>query len=149
MSADPRTRRRFLKMVAQGGALAGAASLGVGCSGAGGLGGSYAAGNVSAFPVGTLQALSSGPVAVGHDAGGVYAMSLICTHAGCDIGLRGTVSASGVVCNCHGSRFDPQGNPLAGPARGPLEHFEVTVDTAGAIAVNTDVVVAASVRVAV
>jgi Rieske Fe-S protein len=144
MSADPRTRRRFLEMVAQGGALAGAASLGVGC---GGLG-TYAAGNVSAFPAGTLQALSSGPVAVGHDAGGLYAMTLLCTHAGCDIRNRGTVSASGVVCDCHGSRFDAQGNPQAGPARSPLEHLEVTIDASGAVTVNGDVVVAESVRVA-
>jgi Rieske Fe-S protein len=148
MSADPRTRRRFLEMVAQGGALAGASSLGVGCSGTGGLGGTHAAGNVSAFPVGTLQALASGPVAVGHDGGGLYAMSLICTHAGCDIGMQGTVSASSVVCYCHSSQFDAQGNPLAGPARGALEHLEVTVDASGAITVNGDVVVAPSVRVA-
>jgi nitrite reductase/ring-hydroxylating ferredoxin subunit len=147
MSARPRTRRRFLEMVAQGGALASAASLGVGC-GAGGLGGTYAAGNVSAFPAGTLRAFSSDPVAVGHDAGGIYAMSLICTHAGCNIAMQGAVSASGVVCNCHGSRFDAQGNRLAGPARTPLDHLAVTIDASGAVTVNGDLVVAASVRAA-
>jgi Rieske Fe-S protein len=131
-------------MVAQGGTLAGAAALGVGCGT--GLGGTYAAGKVSDFPVGTLQALSSAPLAVGHDAGGLYAMSLICTHAGCDMAMRGTVSASGVVCRCHGSQFDAQGNPLAGPARTPLDHFEVTIDASGAITVNADMVVAESVR---
>jgi cytochrome b6-f complex iron-sulfur subunit len=147
MSCQASPRRRFLQVLAQGGALAGAASLGVGC--AGGPSGPYDGGNVSALSVGTLRALSTGPVAVGRDANGVWAMTLICTHAGCDMASQGQVSDSGVSCGCHGSFFDAQGNPLGGPAHAPLDHFEVTIGAAGEITVNADNVVAESVRAAV
>jgi nitrite reductase/ring-hydroxylating ferredoxin subunit len=143
MSDEPCRRRRFLEVVAQGGVLAGAAGLGIGCGG--GLSGSYAAGNVSQLEVGQLVAVSGAPLAVGRDAGGVWAMSLVCTHEGCD----GSVEAGGVFCACHGSRFDVQGNPPAGPARAPLQHYHVTVDASGALTVNTDAPVPESVRTAV
>jgi cytochrome b6-f complex iron-sulfur subunit len=149
MSSDLRAcagRRRFLQVLARGGALAGAASLGIGCGG--GLSGTYAGGNVKDLPVGTLTALSGEPLAVGRDAQGVYAMSLICTHAGCDMASPGSVSSE-VVCPCHGSRFDANGNVLQGPAQTALEHFEVTIDTAGAISIDADVPVDAGARAAV
>jgi Rieske Fe-S protein len=147
MSCQASPRRRFLQVLAQGGALVGAASLGVGCGG--GPSGPYDAGNVSALAVGTLQAISTGPIAIGRDASGVWAMTLICTHAGCDMATRGSVSDSGVSCGCHGSVFDTQGNPVGGPAQSPLEHFEVTISATGAITVNADVTVAETVRAAV
>jgi len=147
MSSPLSPRRRFLQVVAQGGALAGAACLGVGCGT--GLSGTYAAGNVSAVAVDTLQAISAGPLAIGRDAGGLYAMTLICTHAGCDMASQGSVSFQGVSCNCHGSQFDANGNRLAGPAQSPLEHYEVTIDTAGAITINADVSVVETTRTAV
>jgi cytochrome b6-f complex iron-sulfur subunit len=148
MSSSSCTRRRFLSVVAHGGALAGAAALGAGC-GVGNPTGSYAAGNVSALQVGTLQAISAGPLALGRDAEGVYAMTLICTHAGCDMASDGSVSASGVICDCHGSRFDANGNPLSGPAQSPLEHYEVTIDGTGAITIDADVTVGETTRTAV
>jgi len=137
-------RRRFLQMLAQGGAVAGAASLGIGC-GAGG--GPAVVGNVSSLAVGSLQAVSSDAIVLGRDAQGVYAMSAICTHSGCDMsGGQGTVSASGIFCNCHGSAFDADGNVLQGPARSALEHYAVTIDGAGQITVDTSQVVAAATR---
>jgi Rieske Fe-S protein len=144
MSNDTCPRRRFLQVVAHGGVLAGAASLGVGCGLQ--LGGTYPAGNVSQMADPSLQAISGGPVAVGRDAGGLYALSLICTHAGCDMSSQGQVSKSGIVCLCHGSRFDVNGNVVNGPAQTALEHFEVTVDAAGAITVNASMTVAESTR---
>jgi Rieske Fe-S protein len=75
-------------------------------------------------------------------------MSLICTHAGCDISVRGSVSAQGVVCYCHGSTFDANGNVLGGPASGPLEHFAVSLDAAGQITIDTNTTVLESTRTA-
>jgi len=51
----------------------------------------------------------------------VYALNLVCTHLGCTV----NVTATGLVCPCHGSRFDRQGNVLEGPADRPLERYEV------------------------
>jgi Rieske Fe-S protein len=147
MSSPPCHRRRFLAVVARGGVLAGAASLGVGCGSS--LSGTYPAGTVSQLQVGELLAISGAPLAIGRDSGGVYAMTLICTHAGCDMASQGAVSSQGVACYCHGSQFDVNGNAISGPARSSLEHYEVTVDAAGALTINADVTVAETTRTAV
>jgi Rieske Fe-S protein len=44
------------------------------------------------------------------------ALSLVCTHLGCTV----TVTPGELHCPCHGSRFDHQGQVLAGPASRPL-----------------------------
>lgn len=51
----------------------------------------------------------------------VYALSLVCTHLGCSV----TVTADGLVCPCHGSRFDRAGRVLHGPADRPLSRLEL------------------------
>jgi len=45
------------------------------------------------------------------------AMPLVCTHLGCRLAVTAT---GGFACPCHGSRFDRDGNPVAGPARARL-----------------------------
>ena len=111
--------------------------------------GDVAAGNVSAVPVGTLETVGSEPVCIARDSGGVYAMTLTCPHAGCDIGQTGSVSPQGLVCGCHGSEFDANGNVVRGPASQPLDHFAVTVDASGNLSINGTEVVAASQRLKV
>jgi Rieske Fe-S protein len=146
MSNDSTSRRRFLAVVTQGSLALGTARLGVGCSSSSGIGGKYAAGNVSTLQVGDLRVAPSGPLAIGRDAGGVYAMTLICTHNACDMSTRGAVSSQGVVCNCHGSQFDVDGNPVSGPAHTPLQHYEVTIDASGNMTIDGDVEVSESTR---
>ncbi|MEK7406688.1 MAG: Rieske 2Fe-2S domain-containing protein [Acidobacteriota bacterium] len=51
-------------------------------------------------------------VAVFRDAGGVYAISTICTHLGCVV----KPIPEGFECPCHGSRFAPDGSVTKGPA---------------------------------
>ena len=55
------------------------------------------------------------------DGGGVYALSLVCTHLGCTV----TLAAQDLTCPCHGSRFDRQGQVLNGPADRPLQRLQV------------------------
>jgi Rieske Fe-S protein len=64
-------------------------------------------------------------------------MTLTCTHQGCNIASGGTVSAQGIECGCHGSRFDVNGNVTRGPAESPLQHFAVSVDGAGALTIHS------------
>lgn len=45
------------------------------------------------------------------------AISLFCTHLGCRLAVA---APGGFACPCHGSRFDREGNPVAGPARARL-----------------------------
>lgn len=51
--------------------------------------------------------------------------SSYCTHLGCRIK---TLEDSKLVCPCHGSMFDLNGNPLKGPAVKPLEKLEFTIN---------------------
>lgn len=96
--------------------------------------------------VGSLAPVGDQAVVLGRDAGGLYAMTAICTHAQCNIRDSGTVSASGLSCGCHGSQFDANGNVIQGPATSPLRHFEVLIETDGTITINADKEVASSVR---
>jgi Rieske Fe-S protein len=111
--------------------------------------GDVAAGNVSGLSVGTVRALDAEPACICRDAKGVYAMTLTCPHAGCDIGQSGTVSAQGLVCACHGSRFDANGGVQQGPATQSLDHFSVTVDAQGNLTVHGGEIVSADQRLAV
>ena len=55
--------------------------------------------------------------------GKVYAVSIICTHAGCKVVAEKTE----LVCNCHMSYFSPyDGAAPSGPARLPLTRYVVT-----------------------
>jgi Rieske Fe-S protein len=85
-------------------------------------------------------------VAVGRDGSGLYALTLTCTHAGCNMAVDGSVSPNGIDCACHGSQFDANGKVTRGPAQEALTHYAVTVDASGAVTVHGDQTVAATVR---
>lgn len=78
------------------------------------------------------------------DATGIYAMTAICTHMGCTVGVPvGTT----ISCPCHGSQYDLGGGNVVGPATQPLVHFQVTEATPGGqLVVNPATTVAASTR---
>ena len=127
--------------------LGGAGALAIRCGGMGGsLQAEVPAGNASSLTAGTLRAVAGQGVAIGRDARGIYALSLICTHEGCDISQGGFVSGSGIQCPCHGAIYDAQGNVLGGPAHGALVHFAVTEDGSGALTIHTDQQVPESTR---
>jgi len=111
--------------------------------------GDVSAGSVSAIAVGSIVPITGISACIARDARGLYAMTLTCTHAGCDMSSRGRVSKTGIVCNCHGSEFDENGAVVAGPASAPLQHYEVTVDGGGTITVHGGIPVEATVRVPV
>jgi len=51
-------------------------------------------------------------------AGDAHAYSAVCPHAGCIVHWNPTEESWD--CPCHGSRFDPQGHVVNGPANSPL-----------------------------
>jgi Rieske Fe-S protein len=133
-------RRRFLQILA--------ASPLVACSGGSGAPASFglvSAGNVSGTSVGTLSVVPNAPAVLARDSAGLYAMTITCTHDGCDV----TPTGGTLYCPCHGSRFDSNGNVLQGPAGTALVHFAVSLDANGGIFVDGSQQVAASVRVAI
>lgn len=51
----------------------------------------------------------------------IYALSLICTHLGCTV----NVTPDQLICPCHGSIFDRDGQVLEGPSNRPLERMRI------------------------
>jgi glycine/D-amino acid oxidase-like deaminating enzyme/nitrite reductase/ring-hydroxylating ferredoxin subunit len=76
---------------------------------------------------GKLMNLDGKKVAAYRDAQGVVTLcSPVCTHLKCIVGWNGAESTWD--CPCHGSRFRPTGEVLAGPAEEPLEKLPVPVN---------------------
>jgi cytochrome b6-f complex iron-sulfur subunit len=67
------------------------------------------------------------------DGGEVYAISAICTHLGCTVAAQ---EGGGFFCPCHGSRFDPAGAVVGGPAPRPLTHLELSISPDGQLVVD-------------
>lgn len=61
--------------------------------------------------------------------GGYVALSPICTHQGCTVGVQG----ARLVCPCHGSTYDRRGRVLRGPAPSPLRSFPVETEPDGTL----------------
>ncbi|HEX8084891.1 MAG TPA: FAD-dependent oxidoreductase [Solirubrobacteraceae bacterium] len=73
-------------------------------------------------PPGEARVVRSGLGKIGvyrDEEGGLHSVSLRCTHLGCL--TKWNDAERSWDCPCHGSRFDPDGNVLAGPAVRPLE----------------------------
>jgi Rieske Fe-S protein len=134
--ADGVSRRRILGLSC----LACAGAAGCGQPGGSQPTGPIAAGKVKDVPVGTFRVM--GEIVLARDAGGLYAMSAICTHAGCPT----RTTAAGLYCPCHGSYFDHDGQVTRGPARASLPHFQIDVSTEGLITVQASAIVAPETR---
>ena len=68
-----------------------------------------------------------------------YALSAVCTHLGC---IANWKPEDGIVaCPCHGSKFDLEGNVIAGPAPRPLPQFAMSLDEQGELIVDKSTIV--------
>lgn len=106
--------------------------------------GPVTAGNISALTAGALLVMTN--LVVARDANGVYAMSAVCTHAGCLLDDGASTIAVGLDCPCQGSTFDGNGAVTRGPARSPLQHYAVTNAADGGITVDYSQAVSAGTR---
>ena len=98
---------------------------------------SFHAGGPADYPEGTVRFNREQRAYVIGGAGGVYALSAVCTHLGCI--TRYLSDENVIACPCHGSRFDLEGNVVHGPAPRPLPWLEVQADAAGILVVDTGV----------
>lgn len=146
----------------QGGSVGTGGSAGTGGSvGTGGQGQGGQAGACTQSPTGNgigapaayaahgLYKVSAAKAIVGRDADGLYAMSASCTHSGCGMsGSNGqlTANATEVVCLCHGSIFDADGNAIQGPAYTPLPHVSIELGCDGQLYVDRKKQVAVAFR---
>jgi cytochrome b6-f complex iron-sulfur subunit len=87
--------------------------------------------------------LAQVPAMLFHTPQGFSALSLVCTHLGCTVGhtcpggqCQGT--ADGFTCPCHGSRYDPAGAVLRGPAQKPLRSLRIEITSNDHLILHTD-----------
>jgi Rieske Fe-S protein len=142
-------RRSFLSITGTSAGLIMVAAAIPGCGNPTGTApsGPVPAGNVSALAVGAMLVMDN--VVVARDAGGVYAMSSVCTHQGCLLEDSSHTIAAGLQCPCHGSAFDGTGKVTNGPAGRALQHYAVTIAADGAMTVEGAQPVAAATRTTV
>ena len=99
----------------------------------------FRAGTPADFPEGTVRFNREQRAYIVGVAGGVYALSAVCTHLGCITRYRSDENI--IACPCHGSRFDLEGNVVHGPAPRPLPWLDVRAEPSGVLVVDTGIVV--------
>ena len=103
-----------------------------------------AAGPAAAIAIGQAKQLTSGSYTffLCRDAGGLFAVSAICSHASCVVRRQ----AARFYCPCHGATYDLNGQRPTAPALVPLDHYAVCLDGDGNAFVDCQIVVDPSVR---
>ena len=136
------TRRNFLEWTSAAGTAALLLSTLEGCTGSGSVAGSTMSSNGQAsltfamYPAlmnvgdGVVVNVDNTPIAVLRTgATSASALSAVCTHQGCTLEVQS--GSTPLFCPCHGSEFDANGNPVAGPARSRLRVYQASVDATG------------------
>ncbi|MEW5912335.1 MAG: Rieske 2Fe-2S domain-containing protein [Thermodesulfobacteriota bacterium] len=96
--------------------------------------GPSAAGPVELGPAAGLalgQVRNVQQVALVRDAGGLYALHLVCPHLGCRPAWH--AGQRRFLCPCHGSIFAPDGSRLSGPAPRGLDHIALGKSAQGGL----------------
>ena len=91
-------------------------------------------GSPTDFPSGSVTFLPDRRLYVFNEPDGFYAISSVCTHLGCNVKRGGP----GFECPCHGSKFDPNGAVVHGPAPKSLPWFALTLSPRTQLVVDLD-----------
>ena len=94
----------------------------------------FRAGNPDLFPVNSVTFLQDQQVYIVRTSTGFYAVSAVCTHLGCVTQWK--PEANRIACPCHGSKFQPDGKKIEGPAPRPLPHYSITLTADGELLVD-------------
>jgi cytochrome b6-f complex iron-sulfur subunit len=86
------------------------------------------------YAVNSVSFLREQQIYVVRTAEGFTALSAVCTHLGCITEWR--PDDNQIACPCHGSRFNRDGNKVAGPAPRPLVHFSMQLAPDGQLVVD-------------
>lgn len=95
---------------------------------------SFAVGPPETIEIGSVLTESAQHVYVMRAATGFRALSSVCTHLGCITRYRPDEKI--IACPCHGSRFNLDGDVIAGPAPRPLPWFKMDLSVQGEIIVD-------------
>ncbi len=92
----------------------------------------FKAGMPDQFPPGTIREFPRHKAVLFSDEAGLHAISTVCTHLGCVVGRH----EKGFDCPCHGSKFDPEGRIISGPAPSGLPWLRIERLPSGRLAVD-------------
>jgi cytochrome b6-f complex iron-sulfur subunit len=95
----------------------------------------FAVGPPDAIEVGAVLDFPDHHAFVLRLADGFRALSSVCTHLGCI--TRYQPDARQIACPCHGSRFQLDGEVIAGPAPRPLRWLQMFLSDRGVVMVDT------------
>lgn len=92
------------------------------------------AGKPDQYPRGSVSADPKNGIYIIHGPEGFYALSAVCTHLGC---LTQWAPEQGLIaCPCHGSKFNPEGTKVDGPAPRPLAWLRMWISDEGDLMVD-------------
>lgn len=94
----------------------------------------FRAGNPDLYPVNSVTFLQDQQVYIVRTSQGFYAVSAVCTHLGCVTQWK--PEANMIACPCHGSKFQPDGKKIEGPAPRPLPHYSINLTADGELLVD-------------
>jgi cytochrome b6-f complex iron-sulfur subunit len=94
----------------------------------------FRAGNPDLYPVNSVTFLQDQQVYIVRTPTGFYAVSAVCTHLGCITQWK--AEANTIACPCHGSKFQPSGRKIEGPAPRPLPHYAINLTADGELQVD-------------
>jgi len=94
----------------------------------------FRAGNPDLYPVNSVTFLQDQQVYIVRTLAGFYAVSAVCTHLGCITQWK--PEANMIACPCHGSKFQPNGKKIEGPAPRPLPHYTINLTADGELQVD-------------
>ena len=96
-------------------------------------------GELKDFAPGTVKVFSDYQLIVFSDPEGIYAISSVCTHAGCPVSYK---KKEGILlCPCHGSKFSKEGSVLHGPAMKALSWYSVKLGDRNQLIVDKNEIV--------
>jgi cytochrome b6-f complex iron-sulfur subunit len=95
----------------------------------------FPVGRVKDFPSDSATFLPPARLFVFNSREGLYAISSICTHLGCNV--RWVEERSEFHCPCHGSKYTGLGKVKEGPAPKPLKWYKLSLSRRGEIVVDT------------
>src|SRR4051812_48783339 len=99
-------------------------------------------GAAAAFALNTPKYISTAKCFIVRDAGGLYAVSSLCTHEGATNGISG----GNFRCPRHGALFTFNGSIISGPVSTGLKHFAMCTLAGGHVGVTAGAVVSQATR---
>ena len=97
----------------------------------------FKVGELNSYPFGSRIVIEGRGVEIVREKDGIHAISLVCTHLGCLLKPVLNDPGVGYACPCHGSTFAPKGEVLGGPAPRNLPWYQMYMDNAGTLMVDT------------